>query len=56
MHPIQAGGYGSYYRPYDELMPWGSHLTEVEEITASLERQGVKTALLDANLAEPFYI
>lgn len=43
----------TYYRPYDELMPWGSKLTEAEEIIESLKLQGVKAAGLEANLAEP---
>ncbi|NMF62297.1 oxidoreductase [Brasilonema octagenarum UFV-E1] len=43
----------TYYRPYDKLMPWGSKLTEAEEIVESLKLHLVKAAGLEANLAEP---
>ncbi|TBR57932.1 oxidoreductase [Westiellopsis prolifica IICB1] len=42
-----------YYRPFDELMPWGSKSTEAEEIIESLKLLSVKAEGLEANLAEP---
>ena len=42
----------TYYRPYDEMMVWGSRQTEAEEIIESLKLQGVLAAGLEANLAE----
>ncbi|GAB1540106.1 SDR family oxidoreductase [Scytonema sp. NUACC21] len=48
-----ANIFTTYYRPYDKLMPWGSHSKEAEEIVESLKMLGVKAAGLEANLAEP---
>ena len=42
----------TYYRPFDELMPWGSNSNEAEEIIESLKLQGVEVAGIEANLAE----
>ncbi|MFB2770734.1 SDR family oxidoreductase [Pelatocladus sp. BLCC-F211] len=48
-----ANVFTTYYRPFDELMPWGSKSTEVEEIIESLKLLGVKAEGFEANLAEP---
>lgn len=42
----------TYYRFFDELMPWGSKSNEAEEIIESLKLQGVKATGIEANLAE----
>lgn len=42
----------TYYRPFDELMPWGSNSNKAEEIIESLKLQGVKATGIEANLAE----
>lgn len=48
-----ANVFTTYYRPYDELMLWGSNQTEAEEIVESLKLLGVKAAGFEANLAQP---
>ncbi len=48
-----ANVFTTYYRPFDELMPWGSKYTEAEEIIESLKLTGIKAEGLEANLAEP---
>ncbi|WP_231510477.1 SDR family oxidoreductase [Fischerella sp. PCC 9605] len=48
-----ASVFTTYYRPYDELMPWRSQATEAEEIIESLKLVGVKAEGFEANLAEP---
>jgi 3-oxoacyl-[acyl-carrier protein] reductase len=48
-----ANVFTTYYRPYDELMLWGSNQTEAEEIVESLKLLGVKAAGIEANLAQP---
>ncbi|MUL38941.1 SDR family oxidoreductase [Gloeocapsopsis dulcis] len=47
-----ANVFTTYYRPYDALMPWGSHHNEAEEIISLLQSYGVKAAGFEANLAE----
>jgi len=47
-----ANVFTTYYRPFDEMMPWSSNSSEVEEIIKSLKSQGVKAAGIEANLAE----
>jgi len=42
----------TYYRQYDELMPWGSNANEAEEIITSLKSYRVKVAGFEANLAD----
>jgi 3-oxoacyl-[acyl-carrier protein] reductase len=37
-----ANIFTTYYRPYDELMPWGSNASEAEEIVKGLRDQGVR--------------
>ena len=48
-----ANVFTTYYRPYDELMLWGSNPTEAEEIIASLKLERIEAEGLEANLAEP---
>lgn len=47
-----ANVFTTYYRPYDELMLWGSQPNEAEEIIESLKLLGVLASGLEANLAE----
>ncbi|BAY82582.1 short-chain dehydrogenase/reductase SDR [Calothrix parasitica NIES-267] len=47
-----ANVFTTYYRPFDELMSWGSKSTEVEEIIESLKLQGVNASGIEANLAK----
>ncbi len=42
----------TYYLPYDESMPWGSHPAEVEATLARLHALGVRAYGLEANLAQ----
>lgn len=48
-----ANVFTTYYRPYDELMPWGNKPTEAEEIIESLKLLGIKAERIEANLADP---
>lgn len=48
-----ANVFTTYYRPYDELMPWDSNPTEAEEIIESLKLLGIKAEGIEANLADP---
>jgi 3-oxoacyl-[acyl-carrier protein] reductase len=48
-----ANVFTTYYRPYDELMLWGSNPTEAEEIINSLKLERIEAEGLEANLAEP---
>lgn len=41
----------TYYRPYDELMPWGSSPHEPEEIIEELRTKGVRAEGVEADLA-----
>lgn len=47
-----ANIFTTYYRPFDELMPWGSNSNEAEDIIESLKLQEVKASGIEANLAE----
>lgn len=42
----------TYYRPFDEIMSWGSNSSEAEEIIESLKLEGVNASGIEANLAE----
>lgn len=48
-----ANVFTTYYRPYDELMPWGNKPTEAKEIIESLKLLGIKAEGIEANLADP---
>ncbi len=43
----------TYYRPYDELMPWGSDTSEAEDIVKELKAKGVRAEGLEADLSDP---
>lgn len=51
----QAGGdvFTTYYRPYDELMPWGNNPREAEEIVGELRARGVRAEGVEADLSDP---
>ena len=48
-----ADVFTTYYRPYDELMPWGSNASEAEEIVKGLKEKGVRAEGMEADLADP---
>lgn len=48
-----ANVFTTYYRPYDELMPWGSIYPKAEEIIARLRLLGMQAEGFEANLAAP---
>jgi 3-oxoacyl-[acyl-carrier protein] reductase len=48
-----ADVFTTYYRPYDELMPWGSDAGEAEEIVRGLREKGVRAEGVEADLADP---
>jgi len=43
----------TYYRPYDELMPWGSSPNEPQEIIEELRTLGIRAEGVEADLADP---
>jgi 3-oxoacyl-[acyl-carrier protein] reductase len=43
----------TYYRPYDELMPWGNNPTEAEDIVKELKAKGVRAEGMEADLTDP---
>ena len=43
----------TYYRPYDELMPWGSNPGEADDIVKELKAKGVRAEGIEADLSEP---
>jgi 3-oxoacyl-[acyl-carrier protein] reductase len=43
----------TYYRPYDELMPWGSNHSEAEDILTDLKAKGVRAEGMEADLSDP---
>src|SRR5215207_4524804 len=43
----------TYYRPYDELMPWGSNAGEAEDVVRGLKEKGVRAEGMEADLADP---
>jgi len=47
------GVFTTYYRPYDELMPWGSSPNEPEELIEELRTKGVRAEGVEADLADP---
>ena len=48
-----ADVFTTYYRPYDELMPWGNHAIEAEDIVKGLREEGVRAEGMEADLADP---
>ena len=48
-----ADVFTTYYRPYDELMPWGSDASEAEDIVKGLRERGVRAEGVEADLADP---
>ena len=48
-----AGVFTTYYRPYDQLMPWGSKANEAEEIVKELKDKGVRAEGMEADLSDP---
>src|SRR5215207_1084714 len=48
-----ADVFTTYYRPYDELMPWGSNASEAEDIVQELKAKGVHAEGMEADLADP---
>jgi 3-oxoacyl-[acyl-carrier protein] reductase len=42
----------THYVPYDQSMPWGGALGEVEDLLAELRNAGVRAHAMEANLAE----
>src|SRR4051794_27073813 len=42
----------TYWRPYDERMPWGSAADEPEQLGAELRARGAEWAGLEADLAD----
>jgi 3-oxoacyl-[acyl-carrier protein] reductase len=51
----EAGGVvcTTYYRPYDELMPWGNNPSEAEDIIKELKAAGVPAEGIEADLSDP---
>jgi len=43
----------TYYRPYDELMPWGSNSREAEDIVKEPKAKGVRAEGMEADLSDP---
>lgn len=41
----------TYWRPYDESMPWGSKPKEVEQLCVQLEKHGARTTAIEADLS-----
>ena len=50
----QAGAdiFTTFYRPYDVTMPWGSNISEAEEILGQLRAWGVRADGLELDLAD----
>ena len=48
-----ADVFTTYYRPYDELMPWGSDAGEAEDIVRGLREKGVRAEGVETDLADP---
>src|SRR6266508_4599037 len=44
------GVFTTYYRPYDELMPWGSSPNEPEELIEELRTKGVRAEGVEADI------
>jgi len=42
----------TFWRPYDALMPWGSAPEETQQLCASLESLGARTAAIEADLSQ----
>jgi 3-oxoacyl-[acyl-carrier protein] reductase len=42
----------TYYRPYDETMPWGSNPQEVQDLLRELENLGSETFSIEADLSQ----
>lgn len=42
----------TYWRPYDESMPWGSQPQEVDQLCAQLQEQRARVIALEADLAD----
>lgn len=43
----------TYYRPYDELMPWGNNPSEADDIVKELKAKGVRAEGIEADLSDP---
>lgn len=43
----------TYWRTYDERMPWGSHAEDLAELDRQLRRCGAATRSIEADLADP---
>lgn len=43
----------TYWRRYDEQMPWGSQAADVPELEQQLRRRGAATTAMEADLANP---
>lgn len=43
----------TYYRPYDELMPWGNNPSEAGDIVKELKATGVRAEGREADLSDP---
>lgn len=52
---VEAGAdvFTTYYRPYDELMPWGNNASEAQEIVNELRAKGVRAEGMEADLSDP---
>ena len=52
---VEAGAdvFTTYYRPYDELMPWGSNASEAQEIVKELRAKGARAEGMEADLSDP---
>jgi 3-oxoacyl-[acyl-carrier protein] reductase len=51
----EAGGdvCTTYYRAYDELMPWGNNPSEADDIVKELKAKGVRAEGTEADLSDP---